>query len=94
MGNQLPNFSMMTTAELSAWHWRYSNAGRNVAAEVLPGKPKGYIGIVHDIAQVCWHLFQANIAKEKKDERKVRVERGEAERLWVELPNFAKPIID
>lgn len=91
MGNNLPLFSMMSRAELSAWAWKYKEASPSLAVGIFPGRPRGYVGIVQSLAQLALHLSAAKRLKEEGEHRKAIDEEEAAEAIRAELPDFARP---
>jgi hypothetical protein len=91
MGNNLPSFSTMSPAELGAWGWKYSRPTRDKAAEIFPGRPRGYVRIVQDLAAIATALASAAKCREANDHREAVNYDEVAEALRVELPDFARP---
>lgn len=92
MGNNLPVFSLMSQAELGAWAWKYSKASRDLAAQILPGRPRGYVRIVQDIASLASELACAKKFREDGNIKKAEEHEQNAQSIRDELPDFARPL--
>ena len=91
MGNNLPMFSMMSQAELSAWAAKHRDPTSTQAANIFPGRPRGYVAIVRQLADLASRLAVAKLAREEGDRVKAQEAEEAAEGVRAELPDFARP---
>ena len=90
MGNSIPNFDAMDESELQAWWKEHQQITRTQAATIFPGRPKGYLRITQDLANYAVNKITAMQLRLKGKIEQAQVYEGICERIYADLPDFAR----
>ena len=90
MGNNVPNFDGMNREELSAWWKDHQRPTRTQAANVFPGRPRGYVRLVKDLANYACNKSVAMKCRADGKIQEAQMYEEICERIYTELPDFAR----